>query len=238
MGSKIKVHLHQNFDKDLIPVPATRHREWWEDNQATLDHARHCLPLSMANSLGFYILSPGTFKVNWDGDQNRRAKIEHLEKSSHYEVDSHAAFGSFTIQAKFVPVTDDPGDFIYIKGIPNMRGLPYSCMEAVIEAWWNVGNFGLVYLLNQPGEFTIYMGQPIAHMLLLAGGPAAADINYIDGYPEGHAHWQAKRSRPGYTKDFDYFKGINSAGVKIPTHINNWQQAKQFNAIQRPLKET
>lgn len=228
MGNRIRVHLHKDFDHDLIPIPAVRHREWWEDNRATQDHARHCLPLSMANSLGFYILSPGTFKVSWDGDQNRRAKIEHIERSSHYEVDNHAAFGSFTVQAKFIPVTDDPGDFVYVKGIPNLRGLPYSCMEAAIEAWWNVGNFGLVYLLNQPGEFTIHMGQPIAHMFLYHGVAGAATGEIFEGYPEGHDHWHAKRTRPGYQKDLDYMRGYNSAGVKIPTHITNWKDATKF----------
>lgn len=228
MGDRIRVYLHQDFDKDLIPVPAARHREWWEDNQATRDHARHCLPLSMANSLGFNILSPGTFKVSWDGNKNQRAKIEHLEKSSHYEVDAHAAFGSFTVQAKFVPVTDNPGDFIYIKGIPNQQGMPFSCMEAVIEAWWNVGNFGLVYMLNQPGEFTVHMGQPIANMFLYHGAAGAAIGEVYEGYPEGHEHWNNRRTRKEYVKDLDYMTGKNSAGEKIPSHITNWKDAAKF----------
>tara|TARA_R110000868_G_scaffold150227_4_gene373245 strand:- start:525 stop:1226 length:702 start_codon:yes stop_codon:yes gene_type:complete len=233
MGNRIKVHLHQDFDKDLVPVSAIRHREWWEDNRATKDHARHCLPLSMANSLGFYILSPGTFKVQWDGDQNRRVEIKHIEKSSHYEVDAHAAFGSFTVQAKFIPVTDDPGDFVYIKGIPNTRGLPYSCMEAIIEAWWSVGNFGLVYMLNQPGEFTVQMGQPIAHMFLYHGIAGSAVGEIYDGYPEGYLHWNQRRTRKEYVKDLDYMTGKNSAGEKIHSHITNWKDATKFNGNNR-----
>lgn len=233
MGNRIRVHLHNTFDKDLAPVPAVRHREWWEDNRATSDHARHCLPLSMANSLGFYILSPGTFKVSWNGDVHSRANVQHIEKSSHYEVDNHAAFGSFTVQAKFVPVTDDPGDFVYIKGIPNQRGVPYSCMEAVIEAWWSVGNFGLVYMLNQPGEFIINKGQPIAHMFLYHGSAGAVVGELYEGYPEGFAEWQKKRSRPDYVKDFDYMTGRTSSGEKVNTHITNWKDAVKFNGCDR-----
>jgi hypothetical protein len=235
MGNRIKVFLHNDFDKDLVPVPAVRHREWWEDNYATHNHARHCLPLSMANSLGFYILSPGTFKVTWNGDTNSRAEIEHIKRSSHYEVDNHAAFGSFTVQAKFVPVTDDPGDFVYIKGIPNLRGLQYSCMEAVIEAWWNVGNFGLVYMLNQPGEFTIQMGQPIAHMFLYHGSAGHAHGELYDGYPDGFNEWQVKRSRKEYVKDFDYMTGKKPAGDKVDTHITNWKDAVKFDGCNRRM---
>lgn len=228
MGDRICIHLSDDFDESLAPVEAERHRQWWEDNRATADHAKHCLPLNMANSLGYYILSPGTFIVKWDGDTNKRATIEHIERSSHYAVDDHAAFGSFTIQAKFIPVTDDPGDFVYIKGIPNERGSPYSCMEAVIEAWWNVGNFGLVFLLNQPGEFLIPKGKPIAQMFLYKGSAGAADISFIRGYPDGHDHWQRRRSREGYIKDLDYMKGYNSIGQKIDTHITNWKSAGKF----------
>jgi len=231
MGNKIRVHLDDNFDQDLVPVPATRQRAWFEDNSSTRDHARHCLPLSMANSLGFYILSPGTFKVSWDGNVNRRAKIEHIEKSSHYDVDDHAAFGSFTVQTKFIPVTDDPGDFVFIKGIPNLRGLPYSCMEATIEAWWSVGNFGLVFVLNQSGEFTIQMGQPIAQMFLYHGAAGAAVGETYAGYPEGHENWNKRRSRPDYVKDLDYLIGKDPVGQKISSHITNWKDADKFDRV-------
>lgn len=228
MGDRISLHLSPDFDESLAPVRAERHRDWWEDNRATMNHAKHCLPLSMANSLGYYILSPGSFIVKWDGDYHKRATIEHIEKSSHYEVDNHASFASFTVQAKFIPVTDDPGDFVYIKGVPNERNVPYSCMEAAIEAWWNVGNFGLVFMLNQPGEFLIPMGKPIAQMFLYRGSAGAADLEMHRGYPEGHEHWQKRRSRPGYNKDLDYMRGLKSTGDKVPTHLTNWRDAGKF----------
>lgn len=228
MGHRIRLHLSDDYDKSLIPVKAKRLRDWWEDNNRTMNHAKHCLPLSMANSLGYYIRSPGTFIVKWDGDVHSPAKIHPIEKSSHYEVDAHAAFGSFTVQAKFIPVTDDPGDFVYIKGIPNERGMPYSCMEACIEAWWKVGNFGLVFILNQPGEFMIYAGQPIAHMFLYHGAAGSADLETVDGYPENHFGWMKKRSRPDYHKDLDYMRGYTYDGQKIDSHIINWEDTIKF----------
>ncbi len=182
----------------------------------------------MANSLGYYILSPGTFVVKWSGDVHEPATVRHVEKSSHYEVDAHAAFGCFTVQTKFIPVTDDPGDFVIIKGVANERAMPYVCMEAAIEAWWSVGNFGLVFLLNQPGEFLIPMGKPIAQMMLYKGVAGAAPIELMDGHPPGHAEWQAKRSRPDYRKDLDYFKGAKASGEDVPSHISSWAQADKF----------
>lgn len=229
MGQRIRLFLAPNFDKRLAPVPAEKLRDWWDDNRKTAGHAKHCLPLQMANSLGYYILSPGTFIVKWDGDTNKDAEITHVEKSSHYEVDAHAAFGSFTIQAKFIPVTDDPGDFVIIKGIANERCTPYNCMEAAIEAWWNVGNFGLVFLLNQPGEFLIPMGKPIAQMFLYHGAAGAAKTELVEGHPPGHAEWLARRNRKEYRKDLDYFKGKKSSGDDAPLHISSWGLADKFN---------
>ena len=231
MGQRIRFHLADNFDETLAPIPASKLRDWWEDNRKTLNHAKHCLPLSMANSLGFYILSPGTFLVKWNGDTQTDCTIEHIDKSSHYEVDAHAAFGSFTVQAKFIPVTDDPGDFIYIKGVPNERCVPYTCMEACIEAWWNVGFFGLVYLLNQPGEFMIRKGQPIAHMFLYHGAAGSVDTETVRGYPYHHHHWLMRRNRPDYRKDLDYMRGFNSYGERIESHITTWRSAKQFRKL-------
>jgi Family of unknown function (DUF6065) len=228
--NKLKIYLAPGFDTTLAPIPAEKLRDWWDDNDKTRDHAKHCLPLQMANSLGYYILSPGTFIVRWDGDIHSSAEIIHIEKSSHYEVDNHAAFGSFTVQPKFIPVTQSPGDFIVIKGVANDRCIPYNCMEAVIEAWWNVGNFGIVFLLNQPGEFLIPIGKPIAQMFVLSGITAVPKLEIIDGYPVGHREWVEKRSRPGYIKDLDYFAGCRSDGEKINTHITSWAQAiEKFN---------
>ena len=228
MGHKIHVHLLPGYDKSLVPIPAVRHRDWWEDNTATRNHAKHCLPLSMANSLGYYILSPGTFKVSWDGNVHSRAEIEHIEKSSHYIVDNHAAFGSFAIQAQFIVKTDDPGDFIYIKGIPNERMRPYSCMEAIIEAWWNNAFFGLVYLLNQPGEFIIQKGEPIAQMFLYRGDAGYAELDIVDNVPDGHKEWYDKRYRKDYRKDLDYMKGLTPTGEKVKSHITTWKHADKY----------
>jgi len=228
MGHEIKLCFAPEFDMSLAPIPAKKLRDWWDDNKRTVNHAKHCLPLSMANSLGWYILSPGTFIVKWNGDVHSNATIQHIDKSSHYEVDNHAAFGSFTVQAKFIPVTKDPGDFVYIKGIANERSCPYTCMEACIEAWWSVGNFGLVFLLNQPGEFLIPKGKPLAQFFLYHGAAGSASLNSQSGYPEGFENWQARRSRPDYQKDLDYMKGLTSVGNKVDTHITNWKDAVKY----------
>jgi hypothetical protein len=225
---RFKLHLAKNFDKSLLPVPATRLKSWWDDNSKTKNHALHCLPLTMANSLGYYILSPGTFLVKWNGDTQSDVEIEHIEKSSHYVVDSHAAFGSFTVQANFIPVTERPGEFVYVKGIPNERAPAFTCMEAVIEAWWQVGNFGLVFLMTRPGEILIKKGEPIAQFFVYYGQAGSAEFDVVDDYPPEHYGWLQRRSRLDYRKDLDYLKGCKYSGEKVPNHLIHWKNASIY----------
>jgi Family of unknown function (DUF6065) len=223
---KLTLHLLPNFDRKFLPVPANSLKSWWGDNEKTRNHAQHCQPLAMANSLGYYILSPGTFTVEWNGDVQSDAAIQILDASSHCEVDSHAAYGSFTIQLGFIPVTEAPGDFVFIKGIPNERALPYSCMEAIIEAWWSRAAFGLVFLLNQAGKFTVKSGQPIAQMFLYKAAGGFVDVEVIDGIPEGYQAWYDRRHRSGYQKDFDYLHGKRPDGSREPTHMWLWRHRR------------
>lgn len=224
----ISLHLLPNFDKRLLPVPAWKYRDWWQDNDKTRNHAQHCHPLAMANSLGYYVLSPATFVVEWNGDVRRNARIEIVEASSHCDIGTHAAYGSFTIQPGFVPMTSEAGDFIFVKGMPNERGLPYHCMEALIEAWWNPARFGLVFLLNQRGKFRIKLGQPIAQMFVYGAAGGFAEIRIVDGLPDEHRAWEQRRYRPGYAKDFDYMGGRHPNGHREPTHIVSWRKGKKF----------
>ena len=128
-----------------------------------------------------------------------------MDGCSHCIVDNHAAYGSFTVQAAFVPRTEDVGDYIFVKGIANERGRPYSCMEAIIEAWWNAANFGLVYLLNRAGEFMIGRGQPIAQMHLYHAAPS--EIVLAGPHPE-HTAWLERRTRLNYRSDHGLICGV------------------------------
>ncbi len=224
--AKISLYLLPGFDRQLLPVPAARHRAWWQDNGKTRNHAQHCLPLAMANSLGYFILAPCSFTVTWDGDPQHDACVEILERVTTAEVDAHAAYGSFTVQPGFVPMTEKPGDYLFIKSIPNNRGQPFHCMEALIEAWWSPARFGLVFLLNQPCTFTVDRGEPLAQMLIFRDESGHADLQVVDNPPEEYDAWTRRRYRPEYGKDFDYWRGRHPDGRPEPTHRVSWRQSE------------
>jgi hypothetical protein len=220
--SIITLYLLPGFDQELLPIRASRNKDWWQDNFKTRNHAQHCLPLAMANSLGYYILSPAHFTVSWDGDVQQDAHVQIPNGQLSGQVDNHAAFGSFTVQPGFIPMTSRVGDFVYIKGIANQRSQPFQCMEALIEAWWNPAPFGLVFLLNQPGTFTVEKGEPLAQMFIYRGDGGSATVHVVDGVPDEYESWRQKRYRVGYAKDLDYLRGRHPDGRSEPTHRSSW----------------
>jgi hypothetical protein len=224
--SRITVHLN-GLAPDLVPVPAAKRRTWWEEDAKTAAHARHCLPLLMANSLGFYVLSPGGFRVIWSGDPGEDAIVERLDSSEHFVVDNHSARGSFTVQPGFIATTSRVGDFIFFKGIANERFGWYTVMEALVEAWWQPGEIGLVCLLNRPGEFVVERGHPIAQMVVYRAEGGFVDLEVSSSLPAETPAWRERRSRADYRKDFDYMRGRHPDGTREPTHTQTWRSRRR-----------
>jgi len=223
LDSAITLYLKDGYDKRLLPIKAKHHRNWWEVDSKTRMHARFCLPLTMASGLGFYILSPATFTVEWDGDNRHDAKVEILDAASHAVVDNHSAYGSFTVQSSFIARTKNIGDFVYIKGIANSARLPYSVLEAMIESWWTPSEFGIVCLVNQPGKFKINKGEPLAQMIVVNQTHAMYNLAVTDGYPPIYPEWKVKQANP--EKNLDYFRGRLPDGTPVCPHFKSWSEA-------------
>jgi hypothetical protein len=214
----IELYLMLPYDKSLLPKKPELYRDWWEKDIKTIQHAKFCLPLLMANGLGYDILSPATFEVDWDGDENHNADIKILESAPHAVIDDHSSCGSFTVQTHFIPKTEE-GCFTFIKGIPNVRR-PFSVMEGLVETWWNPAHFGLVCLCNHSGKFTIQKGEPIARMMFFDDTYIKTNLIIKDNQYEVHqrSEFLSKREKQeGHV--LDYFKGLFPNGEKAKYHL-------------------
>lgn len=224
-NNTITLHLLGDYDTKLAPIKGTKIRSWLDDkhmDDKTVNHAKFCLPITMGSGSGFYILSPATFTVEWDGDNKKDAVVSvHNDACSHAVIDAHSTRGGFTVQSQFVARTKNAGDFIYIKGIPNEYRKPYYVLEAMIEAWWNPANFGIVCMLNQPGSFTIKKGDPIAHMLLVKSSGLNADLELTSESAPNYKEFIEKRSK-SKGREFDYMKGLLPNGEEICPHFKHW----------------
>lgn len=205
---------------DLLPTPADARPSWWDEDLRTAGHAKHCLPLLMANRLGYIVRSPGTFEVSWDGDWNESARITALDD---VWVDTHSAGASFTVQPGFLVSTTEVDAFLMVRPVPNRRAAPFAAMEAMIEAWWQPGEFGIVCLLHRMGTFVVRRGDPIAQICIYLAAGGTADLRCTDSLPKETEAWKRRRYRPGYSKDLDYFQGWHPDGTLEPTHRTSWR---------------
>lgn len=221
---RVTLHCALNFDMEYVPRPAAKLKDWWAEDPKMHDHAKYCLPLLMANSLGFVIPSPGTFEVSWDGGP-QDAKVVVREMAAHAQLETQSAPGGFTVQPGFIPVTQEPGNFIYIKGIPNTRS-PFTCMEALIEAWWNPSRLGLVFLVNEASSFVVQAGMPLAQMFVYDARAGTAELEVSSGYPPEQAEWEKRRFRMGYRRDLDYMRGKHPEGGSESTHVASWEHLR------------
>ncbi|MBI2810816.1 MAG: tetratricopeptide repeat protein [Candidatus Melainabacteria bacterium] len=221
--------LPPDFDKRFLPVKARALRNWWETDDKTRMHARFCLPLTMASGLGFYILSPATFTVEWDGDPTHDTEVTIIDGASHAQIDNHSSFGSFTVQARFIGRTKNIGDFIYVKGVANQYRQPFHVMEAMIESWWTPSEFGIVCLVNQAGKFTIKKGEPLAQMFVVNAVQAQYGLATADGYPPFWDEWTERRKPEIYNgRNMDYLRGVLPDQTPVCPHMKNWNEPTQI----------
>lgn len=180
----------------------------------------------MANRLGYVVRSPGSFQVNWSGNWKRPPGIEVLDDSG-VIVDAHTADGTFTVQPGFVASTGEVDDFLMIRPVPNVRGAWFSAMEALIEAWWQPGEFGIVCLLHRPGVFVVRRGDPLAQMCVYQAAVASVPLEVSEGLPEATRAWRDRRAANGFRRTGDYVRGRYPDGSSEPTHRTNWRQGRR-----------
>lgn len=211
---KVELYTINGYDLSdyILPNGNSFNREWFERDPKTTNHAKFCLPLLMANGIGYTILSPSSFILEWDGDKDSDSNFEVLDAAPHGVVTNHSTRGGFTIQSQMVVRTPE-NVFTYIKGIPNRRS-PFTVMEALIESWWNPSTFGIVCLCNSKGRFKVSRGQPLAHMIFVPKETVLGTELHLSGNSnqlENHRNLMERRS--SYTeKELFYFKGNNPDG--------------------------
>ena len=59
----LKAYKIDNWDLPIVPAPLKR--EWMSKSKNA--HPYHCLPLNIANQLGWFVLCDHDFELIWDG---------------------------------------------------------------------------------------------------------------------------------------------------------------------------
>jgi hypothetical protein len=221
-------------------VPAARTRDWMDKTPGAF--AYHCLPLVMANSLGWFVINDVPCEMEWDGTEPATgvkiwATEELSEVQKHFLPSSHFGSGVVTFHAEFMFWTEEKINII-TKGPANLPKHGIQSLEGVVETDW------LPYPFTMNWKFTakntrvrFERGEPIAQIIpypadLISG--VEPEILSLETNPDLYAKYEDYRKKrtvfnerfkyDGSKRQKYYVRGEDSLGNKYPeNHRTDWK---------------
>jgi hypothetical protein len=213
-------------------VPAARTREWMDKTPGSF--AYHCLPLVMANSLGWFVINDVPCEMEWDGTEpSAGLKIwpteELTEVQKHFLPSSHFGSGVVTFHAEFMFWTEEKISII-TKGPANMPKHGIQSLEGVIETDWLPYPFTMNWkmtaqIIPYPAD-TISNMEPEVRILSAETNP---DLwaKYED-YRKKRVVFNEKFKYDGDKRQKYYIRGEDSLGNKYSEHHQTDWKTKTF----------
>jgi hypothetical protein len=122
-----------------------------------------CLPLLIANTSGWDILTPSPFRATWNGDPNRHVLIEsplNAAPNAHeYFVSSLFGGGTITFHPGWLFQTE-PGWDLWVGGAPNSIKHGIQALTGVVETSWLPFPFTMNWRFSAPGSVEFAAGEP------------------------------------------------------------------------------
>lgn len=149
-------------------IPAADYSRRWMSEQNHF--ARRCLPLTIANGLGWVIPSPVTFiaqLVASHGQPNDIAitfpSVEDRKLYGH-ALQSHFGNQILTIQPPWLFTTDVEGTGLLVRGAPNCMKDGATALEGFVETWWLPFTFTMNWRLTSNRPIAFEAGFPLAFL--------------------------------------------------------------------------
>ena len=129
--------------------PASAGRGWMDATPQSFAH--RCLPLSIANSHGWEILSPCTFAAVWSGGREKEAIRIKAAAPTHLAPITHFGSGVLTFHVTALFRTE-PGTNLWVTGPVNRPKDGIAPLSGVIETDWAPYTFTINWLFTRPNQ--------------------------------------------------------------------------------------
>jgi hypothetical protein len=212
-------------------------RDWME--RTSNKFAYRCLPLTIANQLGLWVLNPVGFTARWRGVPDTvDFAFDAAADLWRHSITNHFAYGIVTWNTPFLLRTRPPGSRILVMAPPN-GGLKENChaLTGLLESDWMTMSFTMNWKILRPGvEVRFERGEPLFQAIPLVRNPCAdleaARVTYrrLDDAPEIAAAYRTwvqsrevfhKKQAAGEVPQDDwqkhYFRGVTLDGDAAPT---------------------
>jgi len=151
--------------------PAPLERAWM--NETNDAFAYRCLPLNVANQLGWELLCPTGFRASWDGRVEQEGISLEFDAEPSTVVLSHFGSGILTFRVRIVFRTS-PGHDLWVSGPVNRPKDGIAPLEGLVETDWLPYTFTMNWIFTRPGHSVRFA----------AGEPIARIVPYPRGYAE------------------------------------------------------
>lgn len=179
-------------------VPAAPERRWMDEFPAR--HAYRCLPLAIANTYGWEILSPYDFSIRYNGGPRAEDIVfkahgdaPHL---SHF-VATNFTHGVVTFHLGYMFRTE-PGWHTMATGPVNRPKDGITPLSGVIETDWLPYPFTMNWHLTRPGVVKFEKDEPVCHVFPVPAGKLSEvepELHNIADDPELEGQYKAWRDK-------------------------------------------
>ena len=215
-------------------VPASYKRDWMDQTDGGF--AYHCLPMTLANQSGWFVLAPHPAVVEWNGGNlvtDLKVTIEGQPESVH----AMSAVGNGILSWTIPYIFRTPrGWNMLCRGPANWIKDGIQALEGLVETDWSYASFSSNWKMTRPGRVEFAEGEPVAMLVpmkrqdLEEFSVRKAELSSNQDLFDGYREWIGSRTaflaaqRNGdpealkrkYQKH--YFSGQTLKGVRFEGH--------------------
>jgi hypothetical protein len=229
---KLTCYVTEGSPSEMIP--GRQDRDWMD--RFSDRHPYRCLPLVVANTTGWELLSPVSFTASWTGGPRTEDIRIDADDDTTPEMlkpvgSSHFSGGVLTFHTGYLFRTE-PGWDLWVGGPPNLIKDGIQPLVGIVETFWLPFPFTMNWRFTRPGMIRFKKGEPfcfimpVSHTAVDAVEPIVKPISANPELEHDYRNWSTSRGsfleklrekdpnavQQGWQRD--YFKGQAPEGVK------------------------
>lgn len=227
--------VNERNDKLLTIEPASKTRGWMDESAGK--YAYSCLPLVIANQLGWVVKACCSFDLMWDGGSHQNAVkfyFHENEPDMSQFVVSHFGQGIISFRLPWVFRTDQ-GTGLIVRGPSNQWLNGAHALEGFVESWGLESTFTMNWKITIPNIKVHFPGQfPFCQILpyeianLNNYACTKKPISENEELANKYARWLERRkntlknlfsSKEKTNYEKNYVKGLDVEGEKVEGHL-------------------
>ncbi len=223
----MKITAYKVKKETLGLVPAKTTRKWMDES--INKHPYRCLPMLMANSYGWDLVSKSEFTAEWNGGKYPK-DLTITNASGECVPTSHFGEGIITWHTGFLFRTEYPYG-VFVTGSQNEPIKNITCLSGIVESHWLSFPFTLNWKFTCPSKIKVEIGDVISQLILVRLDifeQVEAEIIEISENPqlkkeyEDFCKYRSEfNSKPDRKKEEwqkNYFLGTKLSGESVDLH--------------------